>query len=153
MEGKFGSFFKGKQSPLFKLLQKNSKKKEKQDAISGVIEHSPESARIILFSSNEFLEDQTLQLAGMAQSAKYLATSQLMENTLEWALEDRGLLSIRARGHFNRTLPPMKRDDQLFWEIANYVFVLIGLILMMAWKRVSRKRIKSRYQSVASEVK
>ena len=103
---------------------------EKKDAISSVIEKSPETSRIILFSSNEFLTDQTLQISATGGTSRYLNSLQLIQNALDWSLEDRGLLSIRGRGHFSRTLYPLDHSQQLWWEYGNYFAALILLLLV-----------------------
>ncbi len=61
-----------------------------------------------------------------------------MANTVDWSLEEQGLLSIRSRGHFNRTLPPMEQDQQLYWESGNYVVaasMLTALAVLVSYRR------------------
>ena len=158
--GRFDSYFAGKPSPL--LEDKTEQPEEKlasdsdtqamdqqsQDAevepVLSVIERSSESARIILLSSNDFLRDQVLQLAGATGRGEYLNTLQLLANSIDWSLEDTGLLSIRARGHFNRTLPPMEQRTRLFWEYLNYVLAAAALVLV-AWVQRQRKKIRTRH--------
>ena len=96
-----------------------------------------------MFASNDFLRDQIIQLTGSASGSEYLNTLQLMANTVDWSLEDAGLLGIRARSHFNRTLPPMDHGTQLFWEYLNYVLAAIGL---GAVALVQRRRHRARQQ-------
>ena len=45
---------------------------------------------------------------------------------MDWSLEDAGLLSIRSRGNFNRTLPTLEHGTQLFWEYLNYGLALLA---------------------------
>jgi len=154
--GRFDSYFAGKGSPL--LAQKVDKDEDEDEAaantsepgenraedigvVSSVIARSPESARIILFSSNDFLRDQVTQLASAASGGEYLGAQQLLANTADWSLEDAGLLSIRSRSHFNRTLPPMEHQAQLFWEYLNYALAAIALgIVALVQKRRQHKR-------------
>ncbi|WP_162542987.1 hypothetical protein, partial [Klebsiella pneumoniae] len=62
-EGRFDSFFKDKSSPLVEKPA-GAEAEEKADApdpalqLDRVIERSPDAARIILFSSNDFMRDQ-----------------------------------------------------------------------------------------------
>lgn len=162
-EGRFNSYFSGKQSPL---LSNDKKADDKQDQeklttgdkendqdsqiISGVIERSPESARIILFSSNDFLRDQVVQMTSSAKGGEYLATLQLLANSVDWSLEDAGLLSIRSRGHFNRTLPPMEKNTQLFWEYLNYVFAIFLLVVIALIQRQRKKLRQLAYVQLLS---
>lgn len=151
--GRFDSYFAGKASPLLNQAEV----KEGEDAaetaptVSGVIERSPESARIILFSSNEFLTDQLLQMASAAGGGDYLNSLQLMANTVDWALEDAGLLSIRSRGNFNRTLPTLEHSTQLFWEYLNYGLALLALLIVAGVRyQINRSRQKGYQQLLAN---
>jgi ABC-2 type transport system permease protein len=156
VEGQFSSYFKDKASPLLqsdagKDDKDNKDDKEQAEAYASVVNHSSDSARIIVFSSNEFLQDQTISLLTSAQGASYLNAYQLMANTIDWTLEDRGLLKIRSRGHFNRTLPPIERDRQLLWEYSNYGLALFAIILMAVGRRVLGARKKRKYQALLTK--
>ena len=165
-QGKFDSYFAGKSSPLLAQESEtnidNSDEKsdtaadtdpdsestaEKDLQIGSVIERSPESARIILFSSNDFLRDQVISMLGSAQQSEYLNTLQMFANAVDWSLEDSGLLSIRSRGHFNRTLPPMEQSTQMFWEYLNYGLAALAIILIALFER--RKRWVKQQQYLA----
>lgn len=142
IEGTFESYFKGKQSPLLEEqpkeetppgaeeAEKSEKEEEKPEVIASVIEKSPSSARLIIFASNEFLEDTTLQISASTGTGKFLHALELVENSIDWSLEDRALLTIRGRGQFARTLRPMERGQQALWEYVNYGLALIGLLLV-----------------------
>lgn len=160
-QGRFESFFAGKESPL--LQKSDAKKTEAQNEteqtsdadtaknIGSVIQHSPDSARIILFSSNDFLSDSIVSMAGMASGGQYLNSLQLMANTFDWALEDEGLMSIRARGNFNRTLPTLEQGTQAFWEYLNYGLALLALLLVgLVQHRIKRAREQQYRQWLAS---
>ncbi len=153
IEGQFSSFFKDKSSPLQQMNdeKESNDDKEKTPAFTSVISHSPDSARIILFSSNEFLKDQVNSLLTSAQGSSYLNAFQLMANTIDWTLEDRGLLKIRSRGHFNRTLPPLERGKQLLLEYSNYGIALLAVILIAAGRRLITGRKKRRYRSLLAK--
>ena len=115
---------------------------------SGIVEKSPESSRIILFASNEFLADNTLRLTASANASEYLNSLQLIENAVDWSLEDRGLLSIRGRGHFSRTLYPLGKNGQIFWEYLNYALVFVGLFLVYLVNRSYRKNALDKYHEL-----
>ncbi len=114
------------------------------DSLDSVIERSPESARLIVFGSNDFLRDQITQLSGSANGTQYLAPYQLVANAVDVALDDTGLLNIRSRGQFNRTLPPMDDGARQFWEILNYVLATLAILALYLvarlWRHVSEKR-------------
>jgi ABC-2 type transport system permease protein len=94
---------------------------DKTPVISGVVESSPASARLILIGSSTFLSDTAISLATEATQSRYLKPLELIQNAVDWSLEDRGLLTLRGRGQFNRLLEPVGREGRIFWETLNYV--------------------------------
>ncbi|MGR9072825.1 MAG: Gldg family protein [Gammaproteobacteria bacterium] len=146
IEGEFYSYFKDKESPL--LTDSSTGEEEKTEVIGSVIQKSPESARIILFSSNEFLTDQSVQLAASAGGNEYLNSLELIENAVDWSLEDQGLLSIRSRSHYSRTLYPLSSGAQAAWEYSNYFFSLFGLFLIYLIYRRRRRKSMRHYRDV-----
>lgn len=160
VEGDFTSFFAGKENPLLEKDEKpdpatakeNEKKQEPKEVISGIIERSSGAPRIIVFASNEIFADQTLQISMATGSSRYMNSLQLLENTLDWSLEDRGLLSIRSRSHFARTLLSKSRAEQVFWEYLNYGAALLGLGLLFMVFIGKRKANAERYKSILQGV-
>jgi gliding motility-associated transport system permease protein/gliding motility-associatede transport system auxiliary component len=160
IEGQFESFFKGQDSPLLAegkmedaKQEKDEKEQEEQDTVfSSVIDKSAESARIIIFSSNEFVTDESIQLAASAGGTLYLNSIQLIENAIDWSLEDRGLLSIRGRGYFSRTLDPISRQQQFFWEYLNYGLALFGLLVIYLIYRRRRAKAQEHYLQLLQEI-
>ncbi len=175
-EGRFDSYFAGKPSPLLEQpesAQSDTKGDTKGDAkrddgagangessaakdvstedklgvVSSVIDRSPESARLFVFGSNDFLADNVLALIGSAEGALYGNSIQLMANAVDYSMEDRNLLQIRSRGHFNRTLPPMKPQREVGVESVNYGLALggVGLVFLLHRRRV--KQDENRYRS------
>jgi len=147
IEGRFESYFKDKPSPLVSG-EEPAEGEEKAPTIMRVIDRSPESARIIVFASGSFLTDTMLDLASSGTGTRYIKPIQLVENALDWSLEDRGLLAIRGRANFSRTLNPMDRETQLFWEYLNYGLALFGLLLVSLIRRQTNKRAASRYAAI-----
>lgn len=171
MEGKFNSFFAGKPSPLASDAKPDeakenaaeaepaqsapdanadeAKKKEAQPTITSVIEHSPESARIILIASNNFMSDEMINIASSIDRTQYLAPVNLAQNIVDWSLEDRGILALRSRGgQFSRTLEPMTASTQAMWEYVNYGLVLLGLALVYLIRRALRQSTRRKYMSI-----
>ena len=145
--GFFTSYFADKDSPLLQEAEGGTSAAETAtdttadaaepapQVYSSVIAKSPESARIVLLASNEFLNDQILQLLGTANEGDYLNPLQLVANNIDWALDDSGLLAIRSRGHFNRTLPPLAQGEQMVWEYGNYALAALALGVVALWQR------------------
>ena len=157
VEGVFRSYYTGKESPLLAREEGEEKPapssgeeaqapaEEDEPVVTGMIDKSPESARLILIGSNEAFTDQTLQLSRAAANDRFVNSLQFLENVVDWALEDRALLSIRSRAHFARTLVPMTREQKAFWEYLNYAIVLMGLALIYGAHRYHLRRLRDRY--------
>ncbi|MCI5131030.1 MAG: ABC transporter permease, partial [Candidatus Electrothrix sp. EH2] len=118
IEGGFTSYFTGKPSPLLKTDKDEEQEKQQQSStgeedkkeeqvIARQLDKSPDTARIILFGSDSFLSDTVLGITSSVMRTNYLGPVQLIANTVDWSLEDRGLLSIRGRSHFSRPLNPI----------------------------------------------
>ena len=165
IEGAFNSFYADKDNPLLADSKRGDKDDEaaKKDAaadeadppadkksdagvITGTIDKSPESARLFVFGSNTFLADQTLAMIGSAEGTVYGNSLQLIANAVDWSLEDRALLAIRSRGHFNRTLPPLEAAQRRTLEYSNYAIALVLLGLIFVIHRSRAKARIARYQ-------
>lgn len=158
--GRFTSLFDGEESPLLKDDEEKGAEntdapaleqpetEEESLSVTSVIERSPESARLMVFSSSDFAKDQLLQMAGSASGTIYLAPMELLTNAVDWSLEDTGLMQIRGRGQFNRTLPPMQKGTQLFWEYTNYVLAALAVLLIAFIYRLARGARQSRQRKL-----
>jgi ABC-2 type transport system permease protein len=166
VEGQFKSYFAGKPSPLAQDAKpvaageqsatpdgakagEAAAPKEQKPSITGVIDHSPESARIILLGSSSFLADDVLSLISEVDRTQYLAPLSFAQNLIDWSLEDRGLLALRARGgQFSRTLSPVKAGRQMMWEYLNYGLALLGLGIVYLVRRYLRTVTNRKYLAV-----
>lgn len=143
VEGRFDSFFSDLPHSFESGPENGGSASRASAASSSLIAHSAESARIILFSSNDFMDDQILKAQVMANGTQYLGPIELFMNTLDWALQDDRLLAVRSRAHFNRTLPPMERRAQAVLEYLNYSAALLWLVLLalVHWlRKIMRRR-------------
>ena len=146
LQGRFESYFKGQTSPLLESDPRDEEAEEgeeEQDVFTSVVDRSPESARLFVLASNGLFADQTLRMVGAADGLVYGNTVQMMANLAGWVLEDDSLTSIRARGNFNRTLPPMSDGEQTTIEYLNYAFALLGVLgvyLIHRRQRATRRR-------------
>lgn len=156
IEGRFESYFKGKESPLIAAKDeatdaKDPHKKEEakaEDKVYGVIEKSPSAARLVIFSSNEFAADDTIQVVGMMSGTQYTNPLQLIENAIDWSVQDRTLLAIRSHGHFARTLNPLTDAQKQGWEVFNYIFALVGLFAVWGVFRYRQGKAQRLYKSL-----
>lgn len=160
VEGEFESFFKGKKSPLLEKKHKSHDHEEGEEndeeeenkndigVVTSVIEKSPRSASLIVFASNEFVADDTIQIQGMLGGSAYLNSIQLLENTVDWILQDRALVALRNRRHFARTLMPLGDSEKRNWEGMNYLVAFFGLLAVYFVSRAIRKASRERYKKL-----
>jgi len=142
VRGGFESYFKDKPSPL---LEGGSTEEEGEAAVqpegpvTGTIERSPDSARLVVFGSAAFLDDVVFQVSTTLSRDRYLNSLQLIQNAVAWCTEDLDLLTIRARGSTVRLLNPLSERTHTMWEIANYVVALAALLTIAVVWNMGRK--------------
>jgi ABC-2 type transport system permease protein len=138
VQGSFESYFKDKPSPLTAqeeetaapadpLAEPASVEPPEQPTTVGTIDSSPETARLVVIGSAEFLNDIVFDLSASLTRDRYLNSLQFMQNTVDWSVEDLDLLNIRSRGTSVRVLNPLTESEQSFWEGLNYVLALLAL--------------------------
>ena len=127
IRGSFDSFFQdGPPSP--------SQVAEQPEAQT-VVSRSPESTRLVVIGSSEFLDDTVLGISQALSADRYLFNLQFIQNAVDWSLEDEDLLSLRSRGASTRLLKPLDEGDQTFWEALNYGVALAALVILgVVWK-------------------
>ncbi len=103
------------------------------------IEQSPDSARLVVVGSAEFVDDIVLQLSSRLTQDRYLNNLQLVQNAVDWSVEDLDLLGIRARGTLTRVLKSMDQREQSVWELLNYGVALLALVGIGAVWRARRR--------------
>ena len=147
--GSFTSFFKDKPDPRVEKLKKEHEKKEKekakkdsgQEANSAdktadevppppIIERSPDTTRLAVVGSSEFVNDTVISISRSLNPERFLNSLTFVQNLVDWAVEDLDLLAIRAREGHARLLKPMDRNEQRFYEILNYCLAFAGLLLV-----------------------
>ncbi len=154
LEGRFTSAFAGDESPL--LAEEDASGEagdgagqaagsEEENAstptVTGVIERSPGSARLVVIGSNDFTEDTALQFAGAGQGRQVTGQLDFVANLAEWSLDDSGLMQIRSGSQFNRTLPTLSEGQQRGYEYSTYAAALVllaVLIVIQRWRRRQR---------------
>ncbi len=135
VQGSFESAFKGQPSPLAEpeVEEEEAAGEEAeagavQEAIPGTIEVSPETSRLVVIGSAEFVDDIVFEVSTRLAPDRYLNSLQLVQNAVAWSTEDVDLLGIRARGTYARVLAPLSEEQQTFWEGANYAIALVALV-------------------------
>jgi ABC-2 type transport system permease protein len=126
IHGSFESYFKDQASP-FEATETMTATVE---GPLGTIQASPDSARLVVIGSAEFIDDPILQASMQLSQDRYLNSLQFMQNAVDWSVEDEDLLSIRSRGTYARLLEPLEEGRQSFWEVLNYAVVLVALAII-----------------------
>ncbi len=149
-EGKFESFFKDKPAPV---------KTSGDQVATSKLDASTDTARIILFGSTTFITDKMLFLATQSLGSQYLKPVDFIENTIDWSVGDRDLLTIRGRGHYARTLRALVGNEkmpfgdrsqltnfyQMAFEYFNYGLAFAGLLIVWLIRRSKQKAKQKRY--------
>lgn len=138
LEGTFASFFKDQPSPL--ASSEPSEGEAPAGAVTpATIAESPESARLVVLGSGEFIDDFVIQLMAQLIGDQALNNVQLVQNAVDWAVEDTDLLAIRARGAGVRLLDPLTEQQQTTWEVGNYVVALLLVLLIGGFFLIQRR--------------
>ncbi len=120
----------GEQDSEVEISEDEHDESEDEDTLGVVgtlIDHSPESARLVVIGSSEFVSDYSVRMISSAGQTVYVNNYQFLANLIDTAMEDASLLSIRSRGHFNRTLPPLETMQRRYFEYGNYLLSIVGL--------------------------
>lgn len=136
--GSFDSYFADKEAPTA-LLSPEAQAMRGDLAATGAIAQSPQSARLVVIGSGDFLNDTVFTISSQLSLERYRNSLQLMQNAVDWAVEDLDLLSIRSRGAATRVLAPLTSDEQTWWEVVNYGFALLSLVVIGLWWATRRR--------------
>lgn len=151
LSGHFQSSFKGKTSPLQAQSGKDKGTSNINPQTSKVIERSLDSAKLIIFASNDMIRDTAIKLESSGTGSQYLNGLQMIANTIDWATEDSSLLGIRARGNYNRTLPPMDKRVEMIWEGVNYFLAALGLALVALYRHRHEQKRRAIFEAMLGE--
>jgi ABC-2 type transport system permease protein len=142
IRGSFESFFKDQPSPFeaetLESTEAGPPAEPAPEAPLGTIEASPESARLVVIGSAEFIDDIVMDISSQLSPDRYLNNLQFIQNVVDWSVEDEDLLGIRSRGTYARLLEPLEQEDQTLWEGLNYGLALVALVVIggvWTWRR------------------
>jgi ABC-2 type transport system permease protein len=144
VRGSLESYFKGKPSPLEEeeaeagseeMPMPGDTEEQPQPPTMGTIETSPDTTRLVVIGSAEFLNDFIFDLSSALSGDRYLNSLQFAQNAVDWCVEDLDLLTIRSRGTASRVLVPLTEGQQSFWEGLNYVLALLAVVgIAVLWR-------------------
>lgn len=139
LQGEFSSYFD--QVPEAPPASQQAPDAAAEALSSTLISKSPAATRLIVVSSNDFASDQVLSGVIAASGTQYFGPLEFLLNAVDWSLEDSSLMNIRARAHFNRTLPALSQQTQASIEYGNYAAALVFLLLVYGvWQLLQRRR-------------
>jgi ABC-2 type transport system permease protein len=105
-----------------------------------LITNSPNGSRLIIYAANDFLSDDIIKLMTMMYNELYLSSLQILENSIDWSLEDSSLLTIRSRSNFNQTLQHISETERRWLEYSSYIIAAIALGGIYAGRWFLQKR-------------
>jgi ABC-2 type transport system permease protein len=124
VRGSFESYYKENASPF----EAGATMTDTVASPLGTVEVSPESARLVVVGSSEFIDDAVLDLSRSLAPERYLNNLQFVQNAVDWSVEDEDLLTIRSAGSTVRLLQPLDNAQKATWMGANYAVALLALI-------------------------
>lgn len=147
IQGRFDSYFKGKASPLQNQPQPTPAPGQApvptpQAAVGSTLDTSPDTARLMVIGSGEFLNDLVFQISANLSQGRYLNSLQFLQNATDWSVEDLDLLTIRSRGTQSHVLMPLSEGTQSFWEWLNYGLALVALLVIGVTWNLRKRREK-----------
>jgi len=147
VQGTFSSFFAGKPSPFAAASPTpgaasgpaagtpTPSPTPQAGERAGFIAKSPDTARLIVVGSSEFLNDTLFGVSQRMGVDTQTGNLQFVQNSIDWFTEDVSLSSIRAKSEASRVLAPIGDDQKSRWEVGNYLFALVTLIgLGVVWQ-------------------
>jgi ABC-2 type transport system permease protein len=141
LTGRFPSHYAERPSPLFEgTAEENAQ--EGVDRTGRTIKVSLPDARLVVLGSADMVSDLMLQLAAQPGGEVHRSNLQLLQNLVDWSVEDTDLLAIRSSGAFARTLRPLSEDQARSYEVG--VVVLTAAILALVTVVPARRRKRAR---------
>ncbi|MCB9675524.1 MAG: Gldg family protein [Alphaproteobacteria bacterium] len=111
---------------------------ETRPEVPGALTTPVADGKLVVLGSSEMLSDVILDFSRSPAGLTHANNIVLLQNLVDWSLEDTDLLTIRNPGNFSRTLYPTDPDQLFRYELANYVLVLLPLPLLYFWSRRRR---------------
>ncbi len=146
LTGVFESYFKDRKPPVLGeddstqgTSADKDKKGESKGHRAGLVERSEAQARLIVVGSASFLQDLVLSISGQVSQAD-MANLQFANNLIDWSVEDVDLLKIRAKERYARALAPIQESGKAIWEILNFGFALLSIVVIGLVKMGRRNR-------------
>jgi len=105
-----------------------------------MIKQSPESARLVVVGSSEFVNDTVFSISQSMSQDRFMNSLGFLQNLVDWSVEDEDLLIIRSRGAYARLLAPLSRQQQTFWEWLNYGVAILALLVVSLYGGLRQRK-------------
>ena len=139
MTGTFNSFFADKPVPTVI----NADGTENTNPGLTTINQSSSNSRLVVFGSAGFIDDFPLQLSSRLTQDYIVNNLRLLQNAVDWSVEDTDLLSIRSRGSATRVLMPLDASQQTFREISIYIIEALLLFGLYGYWQIRKRKNKA----------
>ena len=110
IHGKFNSYFSENELKFTDA--------DRPDTDIQMFDTSPGDTRVVVFGSGDFINDTFLELSQTMSEQRYISNLQFVQNAIDWAVKDEGLLKLRGRTIYVRLLDPMSDSQQQFWAVS-----------------------------------
>lgn len=141
LSGRFPSHFADRPSPLFEGSDEEQTA-EGADRTGRTLKESLPDARLVVVGSMDVVSDLILQLSAQPGGEVHRSNLQLVQNLVDWSVEDTDLLAIRSAGSFARTLRPMDETGSRAFETG--MVALTGALLAGVTVIPARRRRRAR---------
>jgi len=98
--------------------------------------------RLLVVGSTEIASDIMLNLASQTGSEVHRGNLQLVQNAIDWAVEDTALLGIRSGGAFARVLVPLERSEARAIELGTAGVTGTLALVVLGVARLRRRSIE-----------
>ncbi len=130
-----------KDTPPYPATSKKPKEPEKATLPdTPTIKKSPESARLVVVGSAEFINDTVFSISQSMSQDRFMNSLSFLQNLIDWSVEDEELLVIRSRGTYARLLMPLSRQQQTFWEWLNYGVAILALLVVSLYGGLRQRK-------------
>lgn len=136
LTGRFPSHYAERPSPLFAGSESESGQ-EGVDRTGRTTKQSLPDARLVVLGSADLVSDLVLQISAQPGGEVHRSNLQLLQNLVDWSVEDTALLAIRSSGAFARTLRPVSEEEARAYEtgITLLTAVMLALVTVLPARR------------------
>ena len=158
LTGRFPSYYADRPSPLFDGSDAGDKTDEKAkadetakagkaddagaDRTGRTLKQSLPDARLVVLGAADMVSDLMLQLSAQPGGEVHRSNLQLVQNLIDWSVEDTDLLAIRSSGAFARTLRPVSEGEARAYEAGTVALTagMLGVATILPARR--RRRVR-----------